>query len=79
MIGENAMRDWQPILFLFIASIGGGVVGWLSAPLLVDGFADLLRPITAACGVTIGLLVGFLIAREVFAEKKDSGTGDADP
>ena len=62
------MREWRPVSLLFVAGICGGVAGYLSAPLFVDGFADLLRPITAACGVPIGLLVGMAIARHVFRE-----------
>jgi hypothetical protein len=63
------MREWRPVLFLFVAASCGGVAGWFSAPLLVDDLADLLRPITTACGMTVGMAVGSLIARRVFGGK----------
>lgn len=62
-------KEWRPVSFLFFAAVCGGAAGWLTAPLLVDEFADLLRPITVACGATVGLVVGFPIARQVFGEK----------
>ena len=64
------MKDWGAVAILFIAGICGGAGGYFSAPLFVDDLADILRPITAACGVPIGLLVGTAIARLVFGEKK---------
>ena len=64
------MREWRPVSLLFVAGICGGVAGYYSAPLFVDGFfADLLQPITTACGVPIGLLAGMAIARHVFREQ----------
>ena len=61
-------------MLLFLAGVCGGVGGWFSAPLFVDGPEYLLLgPITAASGVPIGLLVGMAIARRVFGKKQESG------
>jgi hypothetical protein len=62
------MKLWKPVLLIYTAGVVGGIAGWFSAPLLVDDLDDLLRPVTLACGVPLGVLVGWVVARLIYSE-----------
>jgi hypothetical protein len=58
-------RRLVPVGIIMLGGMFGGTLGWfLPLPLVADAFFfAFLSPLTSACGMWVGMLAGYVLAR----------------